>query len=49
MRGMKMFKRKVFGQSLTQDACQCQLKDVILSLEIRDDLHHSIQQVLLPM
>ncbi|MEH2375993.1 hypothetical protein [Nostoc sp.] len=44
-----MFKRKVSRESPTQDACQCQLKDVILILEITDDLHHSIQQVLLPM
>jgi hypothetical protein len=42
-----MFKRKVFGQSPTQDACQCQLKDCYS--RFREDLHHSIQQVSLPI
>jgi hypothetical protein len=42
-----MFKGKVSGQSPPQDACQCQLKDCYS--RFREDLHHSIWQVPLPM
>ncbi|WP_269144835.1 hypothetical protein [Nostoc sp. WHI] len=42
-----MFKRKVSGQLPTQDVYQCQLK--VCYSRFREDLHHSIQQVPLPM